>query len=242
MHLLDHAFRWIIQQIVMAIDMFGLSIMGVLGADLTLFRNIFPIVDSTYVVFLTLAVTLIILNLIWGIFKNIFLPAGFEVEPPVQLVIKSFIFTFLAFSSWNIIQLLLGIVGVPYQVIMGIPDAAGDLDFVQIHAIKVLIIAGGKKGVLISLVIALIFVIAIGWNYFKLMVRAVERYLIVGILAFTAPLAFAMGPSQSTNPIFRSWCRMLGGQLFMLILNIWTLRLFISMLRAFIANPVMSFI
>ena len=242
MHLLDHAFRWIIQQIVIAVDTFGMSIMGVLGADLTLFRNIFPIVDSTYTVFLTLAITLILLNLIWGIFKNIFVPAGFEAEPPVQLIFRSLIFTFLAFYSWNIIQLALGIVGVPYVVIMGIPDAAGDLDFVRTHAIMTLILAGGKSGALIALILALIFIILVGWNYFKLMVSAVERYLIVGILAFTSPLAFAMGPSQSTNPVFRSWCRMLGGQLLLLLINVWTLRLFVSMLRAFIANPVMSFV
>jgi len=242
MHLLDHAFRWIIQQIVTAVDMFGMSIMGVLGADLTLFRNIFPIVDSTYVVFLTFAISIILLNLVWGIFKNIFMPAGFEVEPPVQLVMKSIIFTFLAFSAWNITQIALGIIGVPYVVIMGVPDAAGDLDFVRTHAIMTLILAGGLKGALVALILALVFVIVIGWNYFKLMVSAVERYLVVGILVFTAPLAFAMGPSQSTNPIFKSWCRMLGGQLLMLLLNVWTLRLFVSMLRAFVANPVMSFL
>ena len=242
MHLLDHAFRWIIGQIVAAVDMFGMSIMGVLGADLTLFRHIFPIVDSTYTVFLTLAITLILLNLIWGIFKNIFVPAGFEAEPPVQLIMRSLIFVFLAFFSWNIVQLALGIVGVPFDVIMGMPDAAGDLDFVQTYAIMTLILAGGMGGALVALILALVFILIIGWNYFRLMVSAVERYLVVGILAYTAPLAFAMGPSQSTNPIFKSWCRMLGGQMLLLLINVWTLRLFVSMLRAFIANPVMSFI
>ena len=167
MHLLDHAFRWIIGQIVAAVDMFGMSVMGVLGADLTLFRHIFPIVDSTYTVFLTLAITLILLNLIWGIFKNIFVPAGFEAEPPVQLIMRSLIFVFLAFFSWNIVQLALGIVGVPFDVIMGMPDAAGDLDFVRTYAIMTLILAGGMGGALVALILALVFILIIGWNYFS---------------------------------------------------------------------------
>ena len=63
------------------------------------------------------------------------------------------------------------------------------------------------------------------------------RYVLLGVLVFTAPIAFAMGASQSTSSIFKSWCRMFGGQLFLLLMNAWCLRLFISMVGAFIANP-----
>ena len=97
MHLMDSLFRWLIDQIVTAIDMFGMSILSVLGADLTLFVNIFPIVETTYEVFVVTALTLLGLNMVWGIFKNFFMPIGVESEPPVQLVAKSIIFGFLAF-------------------------------------------------------------------------------------------------------------------------------------------------
>ncbi|MCL1842999.1 MAG: SpaA isopeptide-forming pilin-related protein [Defluviitaleaceae bacterium] len=125
------------------------------------------------------------------------------------------------------------------QAILGVEEPAPE--FVRTHAIMTLILVGGGKGLLIGLILALVFVIVVGWNYFKLIVECVERYFVVGILAFASPLAFAMGPSQATNPIFKSWCRMLGGQLLLLIMNVWTLRMFITMLRVFIANPVMSF-
>ena len=46
-----------------------------------------------------------------------------------------------------------------------------------------------------------------------------------------------MGASQSTSNIFKSWCRMFGGQVFLLLMNAWCLRLFTSMVGAFIANP-----
>jgi len=239
MHLMDSLFRWLIDQVVGAIDMFGMSILSVLGADLTLFVSIFPIVETTYEIFVVTALTLLGLNMVWGIFKNFFLPIGVESEPPVQLVAKTIMFGFLAFFALDIAQIAIGLANTPYQAILGVQEPAPE--FVRTHAIMTLILVGGGKGLLIGLILSMVFVVIVGWNYFKLIVECVERYLVVGVLAFTSPLAFAMGASQATNPIFKSWCRMLGGQLLLLIMNVWTLRMFITMLRVFTANPVMSF-
>ena len=239
MHLMDSLFRWLIDQVVSAIDMFGMSILSVLGADLTLFVNIFPIAEATYEIFVVTALTLLGLNMVWGIFKNFFLPIGVEAEPPVQLVAKTIMFGFLAFFALDIAQIAIGLANTPYLAIMGVEEPAPE--FVRTHAIFTLILVGGGTGILVGLILALVFVVVVGFNYFKLIIECVERYFVVGILAFTSPLAFAMGASQATNPIFKSWCRMLGGQLLLLIMNVWTLRMFITMLRVFIANPVMSF-
>lgn len=85
--------------------------------------------------------------------------------------------------------------------------------------------------------IVLILVIIIAWNYIKLLFEAAERYILVGVLIYTAPIAFATGASESTSSVFSAWCRMLGGQLFLLIMNAWCLRLFTSMVGNFLANP-----
>ena len=80
-------------------------------------------------------------------------------------------------------------------------------------------------------------VLVLAWNYIKLLFEAAERYILLAVLVFTAPVAFAMGSSQTTSNIFKSWCRMLGGQIFLLIMNAWCLRLFTSMVGQFLANP-----
>ena len=85
--------------------------------------------------------------------------------------------------------------------------------------------------------IVLILVIIIAWNYIKLLFEAAERYILVGVLIYTAPIAFATGASESTSNVFSAWCRMLGGQLFLLTMNAWCLRLFTSMVGNFLANP-----
>ena len=68
-------------------------------------------------------------------------------------------------------------------------------------------------------------------------IAAAERYILLGVLVYTAPVAFSTGASQATGNIFKSWCRMLGGQFFLLLMNAWCLRLFTSMVGTFLANP-----
>jgi len=85
-------------------------------------------------------------------------------------------------------------------------------------------------------IIALILVLVLAWNYVKLLLEAAERYILLGVLIYTAPVAFATGASQSMGNIFKSWYRMLGGQMFLLVMNAWCLRLFTSMVGNFISN------
>lgn len=88
----------------------------------------------------------------------------------------------------------------------------------------------------VGLILILILEIALGWNYFKLLLETVERYIVVGVLCYTSPLAFSMGGSKTTSTVFKSWCRMVGSQLLLLVMNVWFLRGFASSMGQFIAN------
>ena len=105
-------------------------------------------------------------------------------------------------------------------------------DFNSVLLVIIGVIANGSVAL-----IALILVVVLAWNYLKLLLEAAERYIVLGILVFTAPLAFAMGAARGTNNIFKSWCRMFGGQLLLLIMNAWCLKLFVNMVGEFLANP-----
>ena len=58
----------------------------------------------------------------------------------------------------------------------------------------------------------------------------------VGVLCYTSPLAYSMGASKSTSNVFKSWCRMVGSQLLLLVMNVWFLRGFASSMGQFIGN------
>ena len=54
----------------------------------------------------------------------------------------------------------------------------------------------------VGAILQIILMIALGWNYFKLLLEVVERYVVVGILCYTSPLAYSMGASKATGQVF----------------------------------------
>ncbi len=215
------------------LDMITTSVLGALGCDMDLFLRYFPAAGTMYDIFVALGIGLVLLNWVWQLVKNYFLQAGVEAEDPVKLSLRSIIFIFLIYFSDQIVDIALKIGGTPYQWILD--SELPPLDFASFNSVLLTILGICASG-LVAL-IALILVLMLAWNYIKLLFEAAERYVLLGVLVFTAPVAFAMGGSETTGNIFKSWCRMLGGQIFLLLMNAWCLRIFTSMVGSFLANP-----
>lgn len=215
------------------LDLVTTSVLGALGCDMTVFLRYFPAAETMYGIFVALAVGLILLNWVWQLFKNFGLSAGIEAEDPVKLSIRSVLFILLALFSDEIINTILTIGGTPYRWIMD--SELPPLSFADFNSVMLVIIGVCANGAVA--LITLILVVILAWNYLKLLLEAAERYVLLGVLVYTAPVAFAMGASQTTSNIWKSWCRMLGGQIFLLLMNAWCLRLFTSMVGSFISNP-----
>lgn len=233
MGILDGIVAWIAEQVMHGLDLITTSVLGALGCDMSVFLRYFPAAETMYSIFVALGIGLILLNWIWQLFKNYGLGAGIEAEDPLKLSVRSLIFILLAYFSDEIVGTVLKIGGTPYQWIMD--SELPPLNFADFNSVVVTILGICANGAVA--LIALILVLLLAWNYVKLLFEAAERYVLLGVLVYTAPVAFAMGASQTTGNIFKSWCRMFGGQVFLLVMNAWCLRLFTSMVGAFIANP-----
>lgn len=233
MGILDGIVEWIAEQVMAGLDLVSTSVLGALGCDMTVFLRYFPAAETMYRIFVALSIGMILLNWVWQLFKNFGLGAGIEAEDPVKLSIRSVIFILLAYFSDDIVDIVLAIGGTPYQWIMD--SELPPLQFSDFNSVMLTIIGVCANGAVA--LITLILVLILAWNYLKLLFEAAERYVLLGVLVYTAPMAFSMGASQATSNVWKSWCRMLGGQIFLLIMNAWCLRLFTSMVGAFIANP-----
>lgn len=233
MGILDGIVSWIAEQIMHGLDMITTSVLGALGCDMSVFLRYFPAAQTMYSVFVALGIGIILLNWVWQLFRNFGLAAGLEAEDPVKLSIRSILFIIIVYFANDIVDILLKIGGTPYHWIMD--SSLPALNFASFNSAVVVILGVLANGAVA--IIALIVVLMLAWNYLKLLFEAAERYILLGVLVFTAPVAFSLGASQSTSNIFKAWCRMFGGQMFLLIMNAWCLRLFTSMVGAFIANP-----
>ena len=233
MGILDGIVEWIAEQVMNGLDLINTSVLGAMGCDMSVFLRYFPAAETMYSIFVALAIGLILLMWVWNLFKNYGLGLGAEAEDPVKLTFRSVVFILLAWYASDIVDIVLKIGGTPYDWILN--SDLPSLDFANFNSVLLTIIGVCASGSVALIVLILILILA--WNYIKLLFEAAERYVLLGVLVFTAPVAFAMGASQSTSNIFKSWCRMLGGQVFLLLMNAWCLRLFTSMVGTFIANP-----
>lgn len=230
---MDGIVQWIAEQVMSILDMITTSVLGALGCNMDTFIRYFPAAEVMYNIFVAVAIGLILLNLVWQLFRNFGLGTGLEAEDPVKLCLRSVLFIFLAIYAKDILDIVLQIGGTPYQWI--ITEELPPLSFADFNSVVLVILGVCANGAVA--IIALILVLMLGFNFVKLLFEAAERYLVLGVMVYTAPIAFAMGASQATGGVFRAWCRMLGSQIFLLIMNAWCLRLFVSMVGSFLSNP-----
>ena len=233
MGILDGVVAWLAEQVMHGLDLISGAVLGALGCDMSIFLRYFPAAETMYQVFTALAIGIILLNLVWQLFRNFGLGIGLEAEDPIKLVLRSILFIAMVWFAPDIVDIILRIGGTPYDwILTAALPALKFADFNSVLLVLVGVLANGAVAVIV-----LVIMLILAWNYLKLLFESAERYILLGVLVFTAPMAFAFGASQSTSNIFKSWCRMLAGQIFLLLMNAWCLRLFTSMVGAFLANP-----
>ncbi len=227
---------WVASIVSQLMDAVSGLFLEALGTDMTAMEEYFPFVTKAYDVMQITAWAILILIVVWQLFRAFGGPIT-EAENPWHLVVRGALFALLIGYAKPIFTICLSIARAPYTSLMDLTMTAEDFTFAGIeqaltNGLTTLVSVASVVG----LILILILEIALGWNYFKLLLETVERYIVVGVLCYTSPLAFSMGGSKATNTVFRSWCRMVGSQLLLLVMNVWFLRGFSSTMGQFIAN------
>ena len=227
---------WVASIVSQAMDAVSALFLEALGTDMTAMEEYFPFVTKAFDVIQVTAWALLILITVWQLFRAFGGPIT-EAENPWHLLIRGALFAFLIGYAKPIFLTCLSIARAPYTALMDITMTGSDFTFAGIEQA----LTNGLTSIIavasvVGMILILILEIALGWNYFKLLLETVERYIVVGVLCYTSPLAFCMGASKATNPVFKSWCRMVGSQLLLLVMNVWFLRGFSSTMGQYIAS------
>lgn len=207
-----------------------------LGTDMSAMEGYFPFVTKAFDVMQYMAWTVLFLITVWQLFRVFGGPIT-EAENPWQLLLRSALFALLVGAARPIFTIALDIARAPYTALLDVSMEAEDFTFAGVEeALKNGVTTAVSTVTIVGPILILILLIALGWNYFKLLLETVERYIVVGVLCYTSPLAYALGGSKATNQVFKSWCRMVGSQLLLLVMNVWFLRAFDSSVGQFIGN------
>lgn len=84
--------------------------------------------------------------------------------------------------------------------------------------------------------------VLIGFSLVKVLLEAVERYLVLYILVYLSPLASASLASEETSGIFSKYFSMFISQCLLLLLNVWSIKMAISLLSSInqLASPMLG--
>ena len=227
---------WISSVVTSLMDAVSGLFLNALGTDMVAMEEYFPFVTKAFSILQYTAWSILFLITVWQLFRSFGGPIT-EAENPLTLLSRSCLYAVLIGYSRPIFQMTLDIARAPYAALMEISMSAEDFTFAGIEqALTNGLVTIVATTSVVGLLLLVILEIALGWNYFKLLLETVERYVVVGVLCYTSPLAFSMGGSKETNSVFKSWCRMVGSQLILLIMNVWFLRAFDSSVGQFIGN------
>lgn len=232
----EGAANWVASIMTQLMDAVSGLFLEALGTDMTAMEEYFPFMVSAYTIIQYAAWAILFLAVAWQTFRAFGGPLT-EAENPWQLLVRGGIFAVLIAYAKPIFSMVLNIARAPYTALMDSSMDPGDFSFAGIEqALTNGLTTIVSIATVVGLILLIIMMIALAWNYFKLLLETVERYVLVGVLCYTSPLAYSMGASKATSRVFQSWCRMVGSQLLLLVLNVWFLRAFDSSVGQFIAN------
>ena len=210
-----------------AINVVNNIFLDLLSCDMNLFEELFHSAKTMYQnVIVPIGVALVLLILLWKLFASMFGKMGTNSEDPVRLVFRSAMCLVLVLYAKKIVNYILAFAGTPYSWIVGEGISAGSFSEMYLEKNTIVEVLGIDNFNCNLLLLIMQFVVA--WNYFKLIYVVAERYVLLGIMTYTSPLAFATGGSTSTERILSSWCSMFGGQVVLIMLDAWGLKLFLS--------------
>ena len=227
---------WVARTVTSVMDAVSGLFLNALGTDMTAMEEYFPFVSEAFTIMQYTAWALLFLIVVWQLFKTFGGPIT-EGEEPWGLVLKGGLFALLIYFAKPIFLYVLEIARAPYTALMDLSLSKEAFSFAGVeNVLKNGLVQYVSNMSVVGALLQIILLIALGWNYFKLLLEVVERYVVVGILCYTSPLAYSMGASKSTSQVFKSWCRMVGSQLLLLVMNVWFLRAFNTSVAQYCIN------
>jgi hypothetical protein len=209
------------------LDNFGIDFATIddSGEAAGIFDKYFPLVHNMQTLIVATAIGIIFAIFIFQLVKNFFGPLS-DAEHPVSLLGRLIVSSILTWFSYDIIAYIQIPIDSVYDMFVNSDTdttfhfAVGDFNLVSSQPLNF--------DLVVIPLLNLVFVIAIGWSFIRLLLEIVERYITLGVLFYTAPWAFATTVSTNTKSVFSSWIKMMGSQYLLMFLNVFFLKVFVN--------------
>ena len=238
--MLETIFSWLTGGIGEALSWAIVTFLDVLDLSLGVFVSVFPVFSTGYSILQAVSVGLIILIAGFSIL-SFFLPGlARPRETPPAVLIRAGIAGMCVYFGGYAVEWFVDLAKIPYDVFLSILKSdsfpAESLDLAEGLGTALSAGAAGSAGDTAAVaigagavtILSFLLVLIIAWNVMKLMLEVVERYLMVGFLAYTSPLVCSAMASAETGHIFRRWLSMFFGQCLLMFLSVFSFDIILS--------------
>ena len=194
--------------------------MELFNVDLSYFAERVPVINDIANIFVAVGWALLIGNLAYQALRSMASGTGIEAEDPGRLFLRTAMFSFLLLVSRQICDIGFGLSATVMEMLQ-VPDVVTFEPFGE-ETFDTLPNAGWLIVIIVNIVIQ--------WQLIRLFFEVAERYVILCVLTYCAPLAFAMGGAKSTSEIFRGWLRMFASMCVLMVFNLMFVKLVLSAL------------
>lgn len=200
-------------------------------------KNIFQTLYMDIII--PLSVSILILILVWNLYKSIFSKDWCDIEEPGALLVRSMAGLFIIWNCQSIMNL-------PVKMMQSFMDKVSKADlstfsFSQWDMSSISVNDVTSAGIVVNILIEIIAVVIFGWTFIKLMYVYIQRYVAYCIYLFLAPLAFSAMGAKGTSEVTKRSIKLYAEVLLSLLLTMLWLKVYSSGMISCISNaPAMS--
>lgn len=225
------------------IGVFNLNISNADGGILQTIDTYFPLFKTTQYVMIFIGMTIALLMLIMNMYRSMLDKlVSEEVESPPFLIVRYLGVNALILSAFTFCKFAIYLASYWYAAMWQTTIApintitATTNQFTQLSTNLQTNVVNSITLPLGGLFLVLIIMLAIGWNFLKLIMEVAERFVLIAILSYTSPIAASALSSRTTQKIFSGWCRVYMSQFLLLTLNVWIIRAFNSAMALYLTS------
>lgn len=217
------------------------AIAPILGFSFTTFNTTFPFALTAYGIFqrVALAIVLVISGVhLWPWF---FPSDDREKISPIRIAYGAVVAVAFIYYGNYILEGIIDLCVYPYNAMLIADSTTGTLELSDFNRVTALIHDISYQT---SLILYIILMLLIGIAFIKVLLEGVERYVILFLLVYSSPIAAAALASDATKGIYKKFFAMFISQCILLILNIWILKMFLSMCSnmSATASPILALV
>lgn len=240
----DSFVTWLLKCITGVFDQLTKGFFEFFNLEIAQFYKIFPILKDLYASFVGIGIGLIILLVTMRLLRNLLSAITDDYEDPLKLIFRTILAIFLVVNASNVVQYEFKAIHTPYNIVSSAFATTNESDASWSEIAKAMKEDSendeendeSTTSTVVKDLMVIGLLVAIFFNFFRMLLEAAERYVVICLSHLFAPLVFATICTKETAKATLTFIKVIFNELLLMCFNIVFVKGTIAALQNF-ANP-----